>query len=212
MLRAPNLAQFEWLTHGFGRRDSTPPAPVATLKQIHSGIVREATRASGDRFEEGDALVSAEPGVIVGIRTADCVPLLLADRRTRAVAAAHAGWRGTAQNIAASVVNEMRKRFGSRMEDLHVAIGPSIGPCCYEVGVDVARQFDNWCPNLDTAITPLPLDLPAINEIQLRQIGVIDVWTAGECTFCQPERYFSFRREREQAGRMLSFIGSNRKE
>jgi len=208
MLRAPNLAQFKWLTHGFGERDSEYPENVATLKQIHSGLVWEAVRACGDRFAEGDALISAEPGVMVGIRTADCVPILLADERTRAVAAAHAGWRGTAHNIAASVVNEMRKRYGSRVEDLHAAIGPSIGACCYEVGADVARQFGTWCPDLDTAAGPVHLDLPAINKIQLGEIGVPDVWIAGECTFCLPERYFSFRREKEQAGRMLSFIGA----
>jgi hypothetical protein len=207
MLRAPNLAPFEWLAHGFGQRDSDSPGDVATLRQIHSGTVREATPACGDRFDEGDALISAQPGVIVGIRTADCVPILLADQRTRAVAAAHAGWRGTAQNIAGSVVNEMRKRFGSRVEDLHAAVGPSIGPCCYEVGADVARQFGTWCPDLDSASGPVRLDLPAINKVQLSAIGVPDIWVAGECTFCLPERYFSFRREKEQAGRMLSFIG-----
>ena len=208
MLRAPNLAQFEWLMHGFGQRDSGYPEGISTLKQIHSGIVLEASRACGDRFAEGDALVSGERGVTVGVRTADCVPILLADERTHAIAAAHAGWRGTAQNIVASAVREMRKRYGSREEDLHAAIGPSIGPCCYEVGVEVARQFGTWCPDLDNVEGPVQIDLPAINAAQLREAGVRDVWVAGECTFCLPERYFSYRREKEEAGRLLSFIGA----
>lgn len=208
MLRAPNLTQFEWLTHGFGQRDDVYPEKIATPKQIHSGLVLEAVSSCGDRFAEGDALVSGEPEVMVGVRTADCVPILLADERTRAVAAVHAGWRGTAQNIAASAVNEMRKRYGSRVEDLHAAVGPSIGPCCYEVGTDVAHQFGTWCPDLNGAARPVRVDLPAINEKQLRDIGIPDVWVSGECTFCRPERYYSFRREKERAGRMLSFIGA----
>ncbi|MDP9171306.1 MAG: peptidoglycan editing factor PgeF [Acidobacteriota bacterium] len=196
MLTAPNLRAFEWLTHGFGWRDSVYPPGINTVKQIHSAIVLEAP---GDR--EGDALVSREPGRIVGIRTADCVPVLIACPRTHSVAAIHAGWRGTGQNIVGAAVGELIARYGARAEDLHAAIGPAIGPCCYEVSPDVSRHFGAWVPE------STHLDLPAINEAQLRAVGVRNTWQAGECTFCHAERYFSFRREKEQAGRMLSFIG-----
>ena len=207
MLKAPNLSRYDWLTHGFGLRDSVYPEPVTTLKQIHSGLVLEAVPPGGDRFSEGDALVTKAPGMLVGVRTADCVPILIADERTRAVAAVHAGWRGTAQNIVAAAVHALVTRFGSRAEDLHAAVGPSIGPCCYEVGVDVARRFDTGEPERDTAEGPRKIDLPGINERQLRDAGVADVWVAGECTYCESGRYYSFRREKEQAGRMMSFVG-----
>jgi YfiH family protein len=205
MLRAPNLASFDWLIHGFGQRDSRYPAAITTVKQIHSAIVIDGSFCSPGA--EGDAITAREPGTIVGVRTADCVPILIADRRIRAVAATHAGWRGTAQNIVTASVRALITRYGSRTEDLHVAIGPAIGPCHYEVGPEVARHFATWCPELKHVAKPVPIDLAAINEGQLREAGVGGVWRADECTFCNPDRYFSFRREKEQAGRMISFIG-----
>jgi YfiH family protein len=207
MLKAPNLSRYDWLAHGFGLRDSVYPDQVTTLKQIHSGLVLEAVPPGGDRFSEGDGLVTRGPGMLVGVRTADCVPILIADERTRAVAAVHAGWRGTAQNIVAAAVRELITRLGSRAEDLHAAVGPSIGPCCYEVGFEVALQFDTGDPKRDTTESPRKIDLPGLNERQLKDAGVADVWVARECTYCQPERYYSFRREKERAGRMMSFVG-----
>jgi polyphenol oxidase len=205
MLKAPNLSRYGWLAHGFGLRDSVYPEPIATLKQIHSGLVLEAVAPGGDRFGEGDALVTKVPGMLVGVRTADCVPILIVDERTRAVASVHAGWRGTAENIVGAAVRELITRFASKAEELHAAVGPSIGPCCYEVGVEVARRFDTGGPERDTG--PRKIDLPGINERQLRDAGVGDVWVARECTFCAAAKYYSFRREKEQAGRMMSFAG-----
>src|SRR5436309_7144992 len=113
MLKAPNLSAFDWLTHGFGQRDSAHPSPLTMVRQIHSDIVAEA----GDGTAEADALVTQQPGVVVGVRTADCVPILIADARTQAVAAVHAGWRGSVRNIAAVTVRELISRYGSRPED-----------------------------------------------------------------------------------------------
>ena len=87
------------------------------------------------------------------------------------------------------------------------AIGPAIGPCCYRVGSEVARQFGTWRPELAQVAEPTHIDLAGINETQLKNAGVTNIWQAGECTVCNHTRYFSFRREKEQAGRMLSFIG-----
>jgi YfiH family protein len=204
MLTAANLEVFPWLEHGFGFRDSEYPDSLATLKQIHSARVLEA-HAAAERFAEGDALVTNVPGLHVGVRTADCVPILIVDERTRAVAAVHAGWRGTAENIVSHAVNEMITRYGSKPGDLRAAIGPSIGSCCYEVGPDVASRFGSWHHQADSR-----LDLPQINERQFTEAGVADIWVARECTFCHPRRYFSFRREKEEAGRMISFIGARR--
>jgi polyphenol oxidase len=104
----------------------------------------------------------------------------------------------------ARAVKEMTARYGSRPEDLHASIGPAIGVCCYEVGPDVGRSF-----GIPTD-SPVKIDLAAINERQLAEAGVGDIWQAGECTFCESEQYFSFRREKEAAGRMLSFVGATR--
>lgn len=203
MIQAPNL-DFPWLEHGFGLRDSVPPPSLTTVRQIHSAQVIDACGRRGVLIGDGDAIISAEPGIAIGIRTADCVPILIADSRTRAIACVHAGWRGTAANISAATVDQL-KAHGSRPEDLSVAIGPSIGFCCYEVSPDVAQRFGHWQKNVENEPNP-SLDLRAINEIQLRNAGVRQIWKSGECTYCSPQRFFSFRREKENAGRMLSFV------
>lgn len=207
MIQAPNL-DFPWLVHGFGLRDSVPPAELTTVRQVHSTRIIDACGRRGQQTEEADAIVSTEAGVAIGVRTADCVPVLIADVVTRTVACVHAGWRGTAGNILGLTIGEFIRR-GSRPEDLHVAVGPSIGSCCYEVGLDVASQFETWRPELgllSKSEKAIRLDLPEINQRQALERGVRKVWKSGECTFCRPERFFSFRREREQAGRMLSFV------
>jgi YfiH family protein len=211
VITSPNL-DFSWLAHGFGLRDSVPPPELTTAKQIHSATVLDACGRRGEQIGEGDAIVSSEPGVVIGIRTADCVPILVADPENRMVACIHAGWRGTASNIVGATIDVLRSR-GSKPENLHVAIGPSIGSCCYEVGPEVMSHFETWRQNTDSVekstldLPGITLDLPAINESQLREAGVRQIWKCGECTFCQPSRFFSFRREKERAGRMLSFVG-----
>jgi hypothetical protein len=208
MLRAPNLEVFDWLVHGFGLRDSSYPVPVTTVQQIHSGLVVEATQPATEPIAEADGIVTRRPGLLIGVRTADCVPILLVDEKTHAVGCIHAGWRGTACNIAIAGVNAMISHCGSHPPDLHAAIGPAIGPCCYEVGPEVAQRFRAWNPHLAEVDGPTHVDLPAINEMQLRAAGVKDIWQAKECTFCAPGRFFSFRRDKEKAGRMVSFIGA----
>jgi polyphenol oxidase len=199
MIKAANFLDLEWLDHGFGQRDSVLPEGIRMVKQIHSSAVLDADEPPG----EGDALISDRAGVLVGVKTADCVPILIVDPSTPAVAAIHAGWRGSAENIVAAAVRRMAARWQTRPENLRAAIGPSIGVCCYEVGPEVANRFEWWFP----ATPDRHLNLPAINEAQLRAEGVTDIWKCGECTFCMAKRFFSFRRDREHAGRMVSFIG-----
>lgn len=205
MIHAPNFLDLDWLEHGFGERNSVPPAGVRTVKQIHSSIVLDAATATDS--DTGDALMSDRPGVAVGVKTADCVPILLVDSARLVVAAVHAGWRGTAENIAAAAVAEFTTRWHTRAENLRAAIGPSIGGCCYEVGAEVARRFERWQPGLGAAQGPVLLDLRAINETQLRAVGVGNIWKSIECTFCLSGKFYSFRRERDAAGRMISFAG-----
>ena len=172
---------------------------MASLKQIHSAVVLSVDCAGV--AGEGDAMVTAQARVPVSIRTADCYPILLADMRNRAVAAVHAGWRGTAARIVVRTIEEMRARFGTDAADLCVAIGPGIGGCCYEVGVEVARQF-----GLERAGK---IDLAEMNHRLLVENGVAAgrIEVLGGCTQCDAERFHSFRRDKESAGRMVSYIG-----
>ena len=119
-----------------------------TLRQIHSDIPRRVDTALAESklAPQGDALFTREPGYLLAVQTADCIPILLADTRLRAVAAVHSGWRGTLRRIAAKTLGRMQMEFGTRPGDVIAALGPGIGRCCYEVGEDVAREFNAQFP------------------------------------------------------------------
>lgn len=116
---------------------------MVTLRQIHSSLVRRVTAQDISAPLKGDGLMTDQPGVLLGIQTADCIPVLVADRKNRAVAAFHAGWRGTLARIVENGVGRMRLEFGSGPENLIASIGPGIGQCCYSVGDEVRQQFDS---------------------------------------------------------------------
>ena len=123
---------------------------VAGLRQIHSDIVHVVGPAEfpqGERAPKGDALITRQPGVLLTIQTADCIPILLTDTKQRAVAAIHSGWRGTAQRIAEKTLGRMQMEFGTRPQDVIAALGPGIGGCCYEVGHEVVKEFTAKFPN-----------------------------------------------------------------
>jgi YfiH family protein len=122
-----------------------PDTPLITLRQIHSSVVviGAARDGSGQSLRKGDGLMTDEPGLLIGIQTADCIPVLVADRKRRVVAAFHAGWRGTVKRIVEGGVGRMRLEFGSRPEDLMAAIGPGVGACCYAVGDEVRSSFES---------------------------------------------------------------------
>ena len=201
--RSRALAAFDWLDHGFGTRHADPhPSPV-TLKQIHSNLVLKPGEAS-----EGDALVSNLEGEAIAVKTADCVPLLLADPRTRTVAAVHAGWRGTVSRIAVCAVDRLAADYGVDPGDLVVAIGPAIGGCCYEVGPEVAEAFRPFFPERDDLRGKVRIDLAEVNRRQLIGAGVNPdrIHLSGLCTCCQSADFHSYRRDKTKAGRMLSSI------
>jgi YfiH family protein len=208
--RASELEELPWLEHGFGTRLSLewPDATqLATLRQIHSNQVLEADHAGC--LGEGDALISNRPGVTLAVRTADCLPILLADPRNRAVAAVHAGWRGTVARIVPNTVQAMVERFGTRPGELVVAIGPGIGHCCFEVGPEVAAQFAPFFPERDDLGGVTRIDLAETNRRQLRRNDgtVGQVATVNLCSFCRSDLFHSYRRDRAKSGRMISFIG-----
>jgi polyphenol oxidase len=197
---SPLLERVPWIEHGFGTRH----APVsqdgmATLKQSHSAVTLVADRPEGC-VGEGDALLTREPGVTVSVRTADCFPVLLVDMHHQAVAAVHAGWRGTAEGVVVEALRRMHAEFESNAVDISAAIGPGIGACCYQVGEEVARRF-----GLAQAGR---VDLEAENLRQLVVAGVPreSISLAGACTFCDPAHFYSWRRDRNAAGRMISYV------
>lgn len=209
----------EGMFHFFGVRDTSwedlrPIGPVANLKQVHgTGVVlveQELTQVVST-LGEGDALVTKRSGVVLTISTADCVPLLFFDPQRRVIGAAHAGWRGTVKGIATRVVEVLAEQFGSVPAQLRVAIGPCIGPCCYEVGKEVLDQLSHTLP--DGIVTRHSadrgtLDLAALNMYQLRSAGLLPsaIRIGSLCTACHPERFFSYRRERPHSGNMISGI------
>ncbi len=200
MLTARLLDELDWLEHGFGTRHAPlDQEGMASLKQVHSNwslVAESPTGCAG----EGDALATDRPGWAVSVRTADCYPILLADVRRRAVAAVHAGWRGTAGGVAGQTLARMRAEYGTAAQDVVAAIGPGIGGCCYEVGAEVAQVFGKPGAGL--------IDLADVNRAQLMVAGVAPerIETLGACTFCDAARFYSWRRDRERAGRMISYI------
>lgn len=204
-LRAGLLSGLAGVEHGFGTRADgawLPPAQTARLKQVHgNGVV--AVSLPGDHGE-GDALLTTAPGTWLEIRTADCVPLLLAAPARGLIGAVHAGWRGTAQRIAQASVEAMARDFAAPPEEIYVAIGPSIRVCCFEVGEEVAAEF----PDFTDRTRPRPhVDLAAANLSQLIKAGVppAQIEVLPKCTACDAAAFHSFRRDRVQ-GRMLSGI------
>lgn len=198
-----------WLEAGFGAKDAGQwmPGPVAWLRQIHSDRCVVTEGAEGC-LGEGDALITRTPGNFLAVRTADCIPILIADERRRVVAAVHAGWRGTAARIAARTVETMAERFSCAPADLRVAIGPGVCRKCYTVGPEVARQFQAVFPERTDMERETTLDLPEANRRQLQSAGVLPerIVTGAPCSFCNRQEFHSFRRDGKQAGRMYSAI------
>lgn len=200
--RAEPLDRLGWVEHGFGTRHSATPADAITLRQLHSSVIHSADGRAGC-IGEGDGLITREPGRILAIRTADCLPMLLVDEKTRAVAAVHAGWRGVVLNIAAEAIS----RFGDP-SGLHAVVGPGIGACCFEVGPEVATRFRALFPERDDLDRSTKIDLAEALRRQFAAAGVARarIYVAGLCTRCRGDEFHSWRRDGEQAGRMHSWV------
>ena len=204
---------------GLARHLGAPPDCISWPHQVHGASVavfRHDDGPHGGVRPDADIVISNDPGRVIAVQTADCVAILLADRRTGAVGAAHAGWRGTVQGVARVAVSAMREQFGTDPHDLLVALGPSIGACCYEVGDDVRRAFEQadgdgtaasrWFDTGEAG--SLRLDLWRANLDQLVSAGVppTQVHVAALCTSTRRELFFSYRAEGAHAGRMAAAI------
>jgi YfiH family protein len=207
---------------------------LAAMKQFHSDLIQRFSERPSQP-SKGDASITNEAGVLLAIQTADCVPILLVDPKKRAVAAVHAGWRGTLARVTQKVVGRMHLEFGSKPANLLAAIGPSIGPCCYEVGAefvskfsaqfaDAADYFDEarsgeepnpleWLNMSPPGHQPPPknvhLDLSKANRSQLLAAGLRaqNIFASNLCTGCRTDLFFSYRKEGALSGRLLSVIG-----
>ena len=240
--RVLNLGFTEWDTKDnvlenrrrFQSALGTSDLQLVSLKQIHSDVIHLFDVAPSQSCQ-GDASVTNRPGLLLGVQTADCVPILLVDPKKRAIAAIHAGWRGTLQRIVVKAIGQLQMHFKSKPGDLFAAIGPSIGECCYEVGTEVATQFlsqfaeaPEWFHEFRTGDEPNPiqwlnmmppghqpppknvlLDLRKANRAQLLVAGLRapNIFVSGLCTACYRDLLFSYRKEGPQSGRMLSVIG-----
>jgi YfiH family protein len=185
--------------------------PLLKLKQTHSDTIHvlRDTMAASQRVE-GDAAITEVSGFAVGIQTADCAPILIADKQARVVAAIHAGWRGTAARIAYKTVTRIFDAYGIAAVDLVAAVGPHNAVCCYEVGEEVVEAVSD-----PSAIVRKPewakphLNQGAANRNQLVAAGIPEdqVLVSSLCTQCRADLFYSYRREGKRAGRLLSVIG-----
>lgn len=204
------------------------------IQQIHSDVIHLFSAVNAN-LSKGDASITNRPGLLLAVQTADCAPILLVDPRKRAIAAIHAGWRGTLARIAEKTVGRMQLEFGSKPANLLAALGPSIGPCCYEVGTELVPKFTaqfadgsdyfdeprsgeepnplEWLNMAPPGHQPPPknvhLNLRKANRSQLVAAGLRpqNIFSSDLCTACRTDLFFSYRKEGTRSGRLLSVVG-----
>ncbi len=168
-----------------------------------------------------DAVITSNKGILLGVQVADCVPVLLYDAKRNVIGVVHAGWRGTAASILKKSIEAMQERFSSFPIDIKIAIGPSIRWCCYHVGYDVLESVKKATGNGEYHNPPLPpfskggmggfycLDLASANKYQAISAGIHEknIWVSEECTYCHPDKYYSYRFAKGTTGRQGGFIG-----
>ena len=200
------------LTRAFGVNQEA----LITPRQVHGSDILVINETNEDYSHflsvEGDAVITNQPNVMIGVCVADCVPIILCDPVKKIIAVVHAGWKGTAARLATKTVAGMQSEFGSEPGHIHAAIGPCIQKCCYEVDEPVRKAFQQsgvpWdeCTEL---ITPgkWQLDLAAANRELLLQAGLLSeaIQLSDQCVCCHSEQFFSYRRDKEDSGRQIGF-------
>jgi len=222
-LTVPRLMEIPFVVHGFGTKhwtesDFERKAELArfkhlSLRQTHSEIVR-IIRVIPDGLLEGDAMITDQPGILLIIKTADCLPVFLVDVEGKTIAAVHCGWKGTKKRVLQKTVGAMKSSFGSVPESILVAMGPCIASSCYEVGEDVLSEFVQTGLSRDVfqkhpkRENKYFLDLNKANRIQLTEVGVQEenIISVDVCTHCDDD-LLSYRRDRKTAQRLVNFIG-----
>jgi polyphenol oxidase len=187
---------------------------IVTVKQVHGDRLIEIKETNIKEAGEADGMVTREKNVFLGVLTADCVPMLFLARQQKNVAVVHAGWRGTLGGIAGKTVKLFFENYGVLPSELEVALGPAIDACCYAIGSDVARSLiEQWAELATSSIkirdNKTYLHLRNLNQAILHRAGVpqAQIFQIGPCTSCAEDEFFSYRRDRKQTGRQISFIG-----
>jgi len=187
---------------------------IVAMKQVHGDRILEVKDKSLKVAGEADGMVAEEKEIFLGVLSADCVPILFAVPGREIVAAVHAGWRGTLAGIAPKMIEYLKDRYGIKPASVEVALGPAIGPCCYEIGADVSEPIiTKWgrvakdC--LETKGGKKFFDLREFNRLQLNDAGVLPekIYQIGPCTSCASSDFFSYRRQKGKTGHQMSFIG-----
>lgn len=193
---------------------SVPKEKIYSAKQVHGTdiIIIKEQYNSDVKIEEVDGLITNIRGIALSTYHADCVPIYFYDKTNMVIGMAHAGWKGTLNNIAHAMVNNMVKNFKSRPEDIQVALGPSIGVCCYEIGEEVAILFKERYPNNSHILVEkgnkIYLDLWNVNIINLKNAGIRqeNIYLSDYCTSCNTDTVYSYRKEKGTTNRMLAVI------
>lgn len=207
------LSSYKQIKHGFGTWKSAPPENLIMAKQVHSSDVIIVGEPVLQAKKTGDALVTNIPNISLGVSTADCVPLLLYDPLHHIVGAVHIGWRGAVKGIIRNTIETLDKKFGVSPQDILIAIGPTIAPCCYKVGKDVHSAFRKSFPWWRKAFKSLPrtgkfmIDLPLSVELELKAMGAKpgNIERINMCTSCFLQ-FHSYRRDGKGCGRQVSYI------
>lgn len=180
--------------------------------QRHTDLVVNVNFETSSSPQIADAAITSDAGLFIGVKTADCVPILIIDKVKAVIAAIHAGWRGTAQRIVQKTIQKMISDFDCNIYDLMVLIGPSVKMCCYEVGFDiyskiieVSGESNYFKKERDRYF----LDLQIANKTQCLKMGIKNFWISDDCTCCLKDKYHSYRRDKEKALRQYAIIGIN---
>jgi YfiH family protein len=187
---------------------------IVTMRQVHGDNIVEVKDKNLKEAGEADGMVTAATDIFLGVLTADCVPILFVAPKNKLVAAVHAGWRGTSAGIAEKAARLFTDQLDVSADGIEVALGPCIGSCCYEVKDDVVVPLlERWGDIAQASIQKRDgktyLDLRLLNRVVLSRAGIpeTNIFQIGPCTSCSPEDFFSYRRERSETGRQISFIG-----
>ncbi|MFQ5722328.1 MAG: peptidoglycan editing factor PgeF [Candidatus Aminicenantales bacterium] len=223
ILTVPEFGKIPFLIHGFGNRylkmedfkqsKQWQAFKLISLQQIHSNIVHSVDKAPNHNLR-GDALITNQPFLLLIIESADCLPVLMVEEKKKVIAAIHCGWKGTQKRIVQRVIQLLKSDYEAQPSSIKVALGPHIRGSCYEIGEEVRYKFleAGFSPSFFQPVAGLNhqylFDLAEVNLRLLIEAGVKpqQIFTIEICSHCHP-LFPSYRRDKEKAGRMLSFIG-----
>lgn len=204
-----------------GKYPGADPDHIAELLHISADNIFMPTQRHTDKIAViglsaepviADAVITKETGILIGVKVADCVPILLCESSRGILGAVHAGWRGTASALLKKTLGLVMDRFSCRAENIYLAVGPAIRWCCYHVDYDVMHAVERATGPGEYFVVrsgKYCLDLPNANKCQALSVGIPEgnIWLSNECTFCNPEKYYSYRFSRGTTGRQGAFIG-----